>query len=362
MLYFYKSISPHPIENLHNYLDFFFTKLFDETQTVYSHEYFIHTDFQEIIDTYKTQIDDKLEALFNAYTALPTPQDRQIVKDAYANNNNVEAICNNLVRPHKYNDLHESIRKEVKDLYDSEGVLYSMLTSKTAYKPIKDKCGDLITHFKDFRTLNKTSVCPFCGMENLLPINDKAKNEYDHYISKGNYPFCSINFNNLFPTCGNCNKAPNKGQKDIPYNNKVNPIVQADIFYPYSNIDNHEIVLSIIATETDLENLDNWDLQINCTPVVNNNKKERWLEIYDIEYRYKTKIAGDSYEWKQRIINKHHLRCIKKGVSFDDFKQDILDDFQDYTKWNNGILMKTFDEFIMNDPNCEANLSGTLVV
>ncbi|WP_123912748.1 hypothetical protein [Chryseobacterium pennipullorum] len=362
MLYFYKSISPHPIENLHNYLDFFFTRMFDDTQTVYSHGYLIHPDFQDIIDNYKTQIDVKLEALFNAYIALPTPQDKNKVKDAYTNNNNVEGVCNNVIMPYKYEDLHESIRKEVKELYNSEGVLYNMLTSKTAYKLLKDKCGDLITHFNTFRNLNKTSVCPFCGMESLLPINDKAKNDYDHYISKGKYPFCSVNFHNLVPTCGNCNKAPNKGQKDIPYNVKVNPIIREEVFYPYSNIDNHEIILSIISPDTNLDDLNNWNLQIDCTPTINSTRKERWMEIYDIEYRYKTKIAGDNYDWKQMIVDEYHRKCKKRGETFDTFKEDILAIFKDYLKHNNGILRKTFNEFIMNDPDCEAKLSGKFVI
>lgn len=362
MLYFYKPISPQPIENLHNYLDFFFTKMFDDSQTVYSHAYLIHPDFQGIIDKYKTQIDDRLKALFDAYIALPTQHDKQIVKDAYVTNNDIEGICNNYIKPYKYSDINASIRQEIKALYDSEGVLYNMLTSKTAYKPIKDLCGDLITHFNDFRAENKISVCPFCGMENLLPINEKAKNDYDHYISKGNYPFCSINFKNLFPTCGNCNKAPNKGQKDIPYNIKVNPIVQEEIFYPYSNIDNHEIILSIISSDSNLDDTNNWNLQIDCRPIINSTRKERWMEIYDIEYRYKTKIAGDNYDWKQRIVNEYHRKCKKRGETFDIFKEDILATFEDYLKWNHGILRKTFDEFIMNDPDCEAKLSGNFII
>ena len=362
MLYFYKSISPQPIENLHNYLDFFFTRMFDDSQTVYSHAYLIHPDFQDIVNEYKTQIDDRLRAIFNAYIALPSAQEKQIIKDAYANNNNIEGICNNQIRPYKYDDLHENIRNEVKELYDSEGVLYSMLTSKTAYKPMKDKCGDLITHFNAFRTINKTSICPFCGMENLLPINDKAKNDYDHYISKGKYPFCSINFYNLVPTCGNCNKAPNKGQKDIPYNVKVNPVAREEIFYPYSNIDNHEIILSITSSDTNLDDTNNWNLQIDCRPIINSIRKERWMEIYDIEYRYKTKIAGDNYDWKQRIVDEYYRKCTKRGDSFENFKEDILATFEDYLKINNGILRKSFDEFIMNDPNCETNLKGTLMI
>jgi hypothetical protein len=56
------------------------------------------------------------------------------------------------------------------------------------------------------------------------------------------------------------------------------------------------------------------------------------------------------------------LRCKKNGRSFEEFKEDILDDFTEYRKWNNGILMKTFDEFIVNDPNCESYLTGNVTI
>ena len=52
----------------------------------------------------------------------------------------------------------------------------------------------------------------------------------------------------------------------------------------------------------------------------------------------------------------------KADDAFENFKEDILATFEDYLKINNGILRKSFDEFIMNDSNCEANLTGTLVI
>jgi len=236
-----------------------------------------------------------------------------------------------------------------------------MLTAKKDYDAVKNRCGSLKGHFEQFRTENKFSVCPFCGMENLLTDYDDAKNEYDHYLSKGNYPFCSINFNNLTPVCDYCNKAGNKGPKDIPFQPKTDPQIQDELYYPYSSaFPDHGIQLTINATNTDLTDLDNWTLSIDCIPAENVRKKDRWLEIYNISRRYKAKIAGDSYQWKDRIVSKHALRCKKNKMPFADFKTDILDDFAAPIKWNNGILMKCFDEFIMNDPNCEANLTGAI--
>lgn len=289
--------------------------------------------------------------------------EKNIVQKAYKNNNDVQAVCNNRIKPLKFDELPALIRPSLTALYASRGILYAMLTSKTAYQKIKDKCGSLKAHFEHFRVANQYSICPFCGMENLITEYEDSKNEYDHYISKGDYPFCSINFKNLVPICDYCNKSGNKGQKDIAYIPNSNPAKQEKIYYPYtSNIANHKIKLEINSSTTDLKDPATWNLSVACSPASNNNRMERWKEIFNIESRYKGKIAKDSYTWKERIRQKYYLRCKKNGGSFQDFKIDMLDDFADYNNWNNGILMNSVHEFILNDPNCESYLSGNLVI
>jgi hypothetical protein len=358
MLYFYTQIS-HPMNNMHVYMHHFFMQLFAEASPNYNHAVFIHPDFQSIINNHGV-LNQKLELVFTAYMGLTIAEKTQ-VQQAYNKNNDIEQVCNNAVRPVKFSELPMEIQDCLKGLYGSKGILYQMLTAKNDYDAVKNRCGSLKGHFEQFRKENKFSVCPFCGMENLLTDYDDAKNEYDHYLSKGDYPFCSVNFNNLTPVCDYCNKAGNKGPKDIPFQPKTDPQIQDELYYPYSSaFPDHGIQLTINAANTDLKDIDNWTLSIDCIPAGNAEKKDRWLEIYNIKSRYKAKIAGDSYQWKDRIVSKHALRCKKNKTPFADFKTDILDDFAAPIKWNNGILMKCFDEFIMNDPNCEANLTGAI--
>jgi len=92
--------------------------------------------------------------------------------------------------------------------------------------------------------------------------------------------------------------------------------------------------------------------------IINDALTDLMTRVGDIlTYAYKNDI-----DWKLRIIDKYRLRCKKNGRPFAEFKEDILGDFVEYKKWNNGILMKTFDEFIMNDPNCESYLIGNFTV
>ncbi|MBB6240551.1 hypothetical protein HDC90_005236 [Pedobacter sp. AK013] len=360
MIYFYKTISPHLIENLHKYLHYFFSQLFAEVHPTFDHVFYIHTDFKDIVDEYP-DINTSLTTITSSYLIL-SKKDKALVRKIYLHNNAIEEICNNKKKPFPFDDLPLSVQTPIRNLYDSEGLLYSMLTKKTGYPKIKSKCGSLKKHFESFRKVNQYSVCPFCGMENLMTEKETNKNEYDHYFSKGRYPFCSINFNNLVPICDYCNKSGNKGQKDIPFIPRSKPRKQGVLYYPYSqNIPKHEIGLQIISPTTDLSNPKKWNLIISATPKTNEKRKDRWVEIYNIEDRYKGKIAQDSYKWKERIKEKYRMRCKKRGISFKDFKEDILDDFTSYKDINNGIIMKCFDEFIMNNPNCETFLSGNIV-
>jgi hypothetical protein len=341
-------------------MHYFFTKLFAEASAIYDHGTYIHPDFQTIIDHHE-MLDQKLEFVFTSYMSLRSPKDRKIVQNAYHYNNNIEKVCNNAVRPIKFSELPAAIQDPLRDLYGSEGVLYQMLTAKKGNVSVKNRCGSLKGHFERFREENLVSLCPFCGMENLLTDYDDGKNEYDHYLSKRDYPFCSINFNNLAPVCDYCNKAGNKGQKDIPFQPNTNPQIQDELYYPYTtSFPNHVIFLTINAPTINLSDINGWTLSIDCIPATNGRKKERWLEIYNIENRYKSKIVKDSYLWKDRIVRKYSMRCKKNGDSFAKFKDDILDDSMDYLMYNNGILIKYFDEFVMNDPNCEANLIGAI--
>ena len=352
MIYFYTSISPHRIENLHKYLDHFYTQMFAEVNPVYDHAHYVEADFQDIIDAYTDQLDNKLETVFNAYLALDPPE-KALVQTAYTNNNSISSICSSSVRPYKYDELPAGIIPAIEALYEKlwEKVL--------GYKVVRDSCGTVKEHFDEFRAINTNSVCPFCGLDSLLCEHDDGRDDYDHYVPKAKYPFCSINFNNLIPVCHNCN-SKSKGQNDTPFELDVIPLVQRELYYPYAAIAGHAINVSITSANTDLSDPNSWTLNVNCLPVANNNKKDAWMEIYNIETRYKAKIAKDSYKWKERIIKKYQMRCVQNGTSFISFQNDILDDYLDYSNINNGIVMKCFDEFIMNDPNCEANLQGVI--
>lgn len=355
MLYFYKSISPHTIDNLHGYLHYFFTQLFAEVHPTYDHAHYIHADFQEIIDGYTEQIDNKLSAIFIAYIAL-RPNEKITVQNAYDVNNRISDVCSMSVTPIKYAGLPETIRTPIKSLYDNLWGDNKIL----GYKKVVEKCGTLKSHFNKFRENNEFVVCPFCGLESLTCKSDDGKDDYDHYLPKSKYPFISVNFENLLPMCHRCN-SKSKGQADTPF--IPNTTTQRPLYFPLDNTTvDHKIELEINSADTDLSDSNNWTLSINCEPIGNKTKKESWESVFNIEKRYKSIIADESKVWFKWIRDKHRRMCKKNGAPYAAFYDEAIHQYDDYLNIDKGILLKTYQKFILDDPDCEMKFSGKIVL
>ncbi|MBR9855550.1 MAG: hypothetical protein GYB37_13405 [Algicola sp.] len=337
---------------MHSYLHFFFTQLFAEVNVTYDHAHHIHPNFQNIINEYTIQIDNKLEAIFNAYTGL-NPAQKQIVRDAYSSNIDIENICNTSVSPVKYAQLPASISTPIKSLYDQLWGDSKVL----GYVHVVASCGTVKSHFNDFRIVNKNSVCPFCGLEGLECEHDDGRDDYDHYLHKSKYPFISVHFMNLVPMCHKCN-SKSKGQKDAPFNGAGN---RRPIYFPFEgNPHGHCITLSINSTITDLGKLASWTLDINCQPAANVPKKDAWVDIFNIEKRYKARLAKDSYHYKDKLLKEYKKKSSRNGFDFAIFRDDKLDDLDDIYMQKEGIIWKTFHEFVLNDPDFENNVNGVI--
>lgn len=350
MLYFYQSISPHKIENLHQYLDSFYGKLFQEVHPIYNLDFFISGDFKHILEHTSKHFSEKLEDIVLKYFGLSTSE-KILVKKAYLSNIDIQGVCNSGIKPYKYSDLPTTISYSLESFYD---VLWGD-NKVLGYKKVVEKCGTIKEHFNDFRKVNLKSVCPFCGLEGLDCEHDDGKDDYDHYLHKSKYPFISVHFLNLFPMCKKCN-SKSKGQKDAPFDATG---VQRPIYFPFENSPSrHSIFLRINSTTTDLSTPTSWTLDINCTPIANIPKKDAWVDIFNIETRYKARIAKDSYHYKDKLIKDYKKKSGRTGFDFDQFRDDKLDDLDDIYMQKEGIIWKTFHEFVLNDPDFENNVNG----
>jgi len=350
MIYFYTRVENHNIEKLHKYLDYFYRAMFAEASTTFALDVLIDPDFTDAVEKYKEQILDKLEKIFNDYFSLEYTE-KEIVQQAYQNNNNIEGICRGACCPIKYEELPDGIRDSIKSLYDNlwEPIL--------GYARLVDSCGTVKQHFNDFRIQNPHLVCPFCGLEGLLCEYDDGRDDYDHYIPKAQYPFNCVNFSNLIPMCHHCN-SKNKGQVD-PVFTKDRPPARRILFYPFENNGSQTITIRIDASTIDLTG-DDWDIEIDCEPLTIGNKVNAWNEIFRIKKRYQAPIRKTSSLLKGHAIKKFKRWRQRPDYTYEAFKEDLLDEIFDIKERKNGIIDKAVYDFFFSQPDFESWLSGQI--
>lgn len=122
---------------------------------------------------------------------------------------------------------------------------------------------------------NARDVCVLCGGPLVLPA-------VDHWLAKTAFPLLAVCADNLMPICGECNIAPQKGQKDVHTGGAF-----SDWFHPYLRHANGAIRLRYdeatpsvrveSATPADVVKVQNLNDLLNLS--------ERWTREFKAEYR-----------------------------------------------------------------------------
>lgn len=158
---------------------------------------------------------------------------------------------------------------------------------------------------REFRTAHRLDphpdareVCVLCGGPLVLPA-------VDHWLAKTAFPLLAVCADNLLPICGECNSAPQKGQKAVHTNGAF-----TDWFHPYLRHANGAIqlryddaTLSICVestTPTDAVKVGNLNDLLHLG--------ERWTREFKAEYRRlqreaKRRCAGDVQALQQRLMD-----------------------------------------------------------
>ncbi len=145
----------------------------------------------------RTSLRDRTLTFLEAYKSLDVHQ-RQLVKTAMDDQNDLQALFQNTKRCLTLAELPQPIQGPVLDLFTAAFNLLTPLKLRDQqYKKIYKKMVDM--------------VCPFCGCEPLDPPGLK-RNDLDHYLAKTIYPFAAVNLNNLAPMGDRCNKSYKKSQ------------------------------------------------------------------------------------------------------------------------------------------------------
>lgn len=277
---------------LHEFIVAFFNRIENETGN-FDMSFFV-PDFKPIANRHRKIIKNRCREIYKVMKTW-LADDRSSFCEAIRTSNDIKGICEGTARPLKTEQIPPDIRNLVKDLFIDlyEQVLDgAAFTSK--YKTLKD-------HFNEFRKINSNiSLCPICGISPLKTQFDKGREQYDHYFPKTLYPLSSVNFENLVPTCSECNSPGCKGATD--------PIAVSagKFFYPFD--ESHkgiDIKFQIVVDNINVDNIE-WAVDFAC-PDGRCEEMQAWRTIYKIDDRYKGFVKGRIQTWYKTYWDYIHL-------------------------------------------------------
>jgi len=357
MIYSYNKID-HPITGFHDNICHIFEKIFELDLSIYDEGLLIKPVFLPIVKASKVRLEAPLKDIVIAYHDLPKAAKIQL-QDIYEVNNDISSLSDKSKYLVKYDAIHTDISTLIKDFFTTLWEEYPLV------KQIETDFGTVKSHYDTLLAPSncKALVCPFCGTETFLPPKGKYREAYDHFLAKSDYPFISVNFELLFPTCHRCNSTE-KGIVDPLYNETG---LRMTAYNPYDNrIDSEPLELCFIPQEAyndvKLETLlksISWDLEFQRNGI-KDEELISWNIVFGIKRRYLEFISRLEKEWFSQL-EKIYKRELKKGTSFNDFKNEIIEDAEDQILFAPiGILKYSYFKFLFSTDNFETRLNETI--
>ena len=357
MIYAYKHL-PHKIEKFHENIAYFFEKMIEKDLAAYDEKKLLRKPFAKIINDSGKLVGEMTKIVAEYH--LLTKADKKVVKDALENNCEVESLCSNSggFSPVKFDKISdEPFKKLLKDFLTELWEGYYFVNS------IRDNFGTVQQHFLAFKEHQGAHVCPFCGLLPLKPAKGIYRNAYDHYIPKAFYPFVSVNYQNLFPICTDCNSDEKKAT-DTLYKGAT----RRHVFFPLdTKYKSEQLSVSITTKESyDKKTLRTlldeikWDLAIQLAGA-NDPRLVSWDEIFHIKRRYKEHLIDFQKTWFDDFIIKRYKEDKADGLSFHRFKTKLLGDAKGQIKDNPlSILRYVYFNFLFAIPDFERKLDETI--
>ncbi len=304
---------PHQMEKMQRFINFIFYQVWCRAPKAgaYSLNLFdAHPPLKVVMESFAYDhnkegdlFSSRIQAIYESFAKLPRADIVQF-KRWYQSNNDIERVCGNAPGSQvaryaevqaKYPELSELLGTFFKNLHTSSNLL--------RLKSLRDEIGDIDDHYHAFMEVNKAGKCPFCGIGDIKGVHHSKREAYDHYLPKAHYPFNSINFRNLAPTCHECNSTY-KLSKDPAHH----AAGRRKAFYPYAD-SGHNIEVTINLGAPDIDRLTLADIQLTFGPAAVNEEIATWKEVYGIEERYKAICCGsDAIDWLEqlRILSDTH--------------------------------------------------------
>ncbi|MEM7104863.1 MAG: hypothetical protein AAF502_17130 [Bacteroidota bacterium] len=254
-------------------------KLEDDFKYIYKYSY-------KSTPKVKKTLKDEVERIYEIFKGL-SADDKKAISDAFDTNNQIEKLCDGEA-PVYLKDLPEVIEKEIKPLL------------VWCYETLLDKgkvAGDKMDYYGELIEENEFDYCPCCGYIPFEGPESICREAYDHYLPKSEYPFASINFQNLVPLCYKCNSDRKKAKDPIENDRQA--------FYPFSKGKHSLEINSDLTLDIDLatKKLTFADLEIKFDG--DTARIETWDWLFAVSDRYKDRIKKFTPRFLRKIKRRH---------------------------------------------------------
>jgi hypothetical protein len=313
MLFPYEYV-PHDMDKIQDYIDFVFLEVWCQAPTGEPFSTCLFNAQSELLDLMLELAASSaagarffcshVEEIYRLFSVLQPGQIEQLAL-WYRSNNDVNGVCANdpAVQVAHYADvrngypeLSEMLESFFKNLYS--GPFLDLAA-------VKKRVGDVDAHYRAFVSRNTSGKCPFCGISDMQGMYHSRREAYDHYLPKSLYPFNSINFRNLVPTCHHCNSAYKTIRDPAYFSSTATGVPQRRrSFYPYGSKD-YSIKITVNINRLDVFQLSPEDLEIVFEHPLLSEEVSTWLDVYGIEERYKAKCCSenDGKYWLIQILD-----------------------------------------------------------
>lgn len=273
----------------------------------------------------RTGLRDRLKTYQTAVESLAQSQ-RDQVYQALVDQNAIAHLLSCAHNCESINDLPQSIREPVKDLFSFS---FDLLT-------------DLEIRDNQYRKIFEAvqNVCPFCGCESFdapmprrkIDISSERREALDHYLAASKYPFAAANLRNLVPMGHKCNSSYKLAQ-DILYNDDGS---RRKSFDPY----NHVGIKVCLDNSQPFAGTDGkmpqWRIEFDPAT----EETITWDIVFEIRERYKKNILDLHFN---RWLEEFSIWC-KQGKFIIQSDQDLINAIDSYAIYHEfvGIHDRSF--------------------
>lgn len=332
MLRTYRPIQ-HPIFTLHNYLEHLVCQVWCNASDLDNCSNLLDTNFETIYNAYswlKTHVD----AIYEKCKTL-TDEERADIRAAFNVNNRIQELCSGALSPIELNDLPVVVKEDMKPLLVK---FYDRLID------LAEVPGDKLDYYNKLRLENSDfKFCPCCGLSPIESAESHYREDNDHYLPKAEFPFATVNFQNLVPLCSKCNKKC-KSTK--------NPFEAGRVSFYAFDITHVQIEVSISISNQ--ANIDYEKLSVNDIAIDFNgdpNKTSTWDWLFNIKERYNEEVRG-FFKTELRILANRVLRDRKRktGLTYGEILDDAIDDYEVGIFEDRKFLKRPFLQTIKTKP------------